>query len=179
MARKRRAAAGGGSVELEKRNDSLREARAEMLGGERGDGRLPEPADGKPPGPVAQPATAPAGPPATASRLMGASLLPPAVLADLLAEFLAELPGRAQQIEAAYQRQAPKELAHCAHQLKGAASIYGLPEIANCAKVLYDAAVDAADWPQIESAVAELNRLCRRAVEQGVTAVDGEVSEAG
>ncbi len=91
------------------------------------------------------------------------SLVDHPVMAGLLGEFVEELPGRAKKIEDALRKHDLQSLAELAHQLKGAAGIYGFSPIAETAKVLNRQSTNGDDFQQLQATVSELVDLCARA----------------
>ena len=85
------------------------------------------------------------------------------VLADLLEDFVDELPQRSEKIQNALHGDDLQCVIDLAHQLKGAAGIYGFDPIAAMARKINKLATRGADRDQIQTAVTELTELCTRA----------------
>ena len=86
--------------------------------------------------------------------------------AALMAEFLDELPGRAEEFSTAFDARDWSQLTLLAHRMKGTAAVYELPTISQAARQLEQLA-KGADPARIEPVVAELTSLCRQVVEDG------------
>ena len=99
--------------------------------------------------------------------LLEGGLLAPETAARLLAEYIGELPLRAESIEKAVREQDPGALAEIAHQLKGTAGMYGLMRITDAARLVHQLAKEAADWQHLRPAVDELLKLCNQAAGAG------------
>ncbi len=84
-------------------------------------------------------------------------------MADLVEEFVSELPARAQAIEQACAEESLDTLTRFAHQLKGSAGGYGFPTITEAARVAEELARAGTVVPQLTASVATLTNLCRRA----------------
>jgi PAS domain S-box-containing protein len=97
-----------------------------------------------------------------AARPLGEGFIDQDTLDALVRQFAAELPQRAEQIVAAMQERDADRLAHLAHQLKGAAAVYGFPTIAAAADEVCRGVRQGANWPRLHRAVAELADRCRR-----------------
>jgi HPt (histidine-containing phosphotransfer) domain-containing protein len=63
---------------------------------------------------------------------------------ELVKEFAAELPGRAEEIEGLLDRSALPDLQRLAHQLKGAGGGYGFPQVTEAAAALEQALEEGA-----------------------------------
>ena len=85
------------------------------------------------------------------------------VIGPLLVQFVEELPGRAGRIELAFQNNDVSALAEAAHQLKGAAGIYGFASISDKANVISRQVGENCDLREIRTSVVELIDLCSRA----------------
>ena len=84
-------------------------------------------------------------------------------LADLVEEFVAELPARVQALEQACADADLDALARLAHQLKGSAGGYGFPSITDMAAELEKRAKAKEDLDALRHAVQQVVDLCRRA----------------
>jgi HPt (histidine-containing phosphotransfer) domain-containing protein len=74
-------------------------------------------------------------------------------LAQQRAEYRASLPGRLQQLEAAWAAGAWRDLERCAHGLAGSAATFGLPALGDAARELEEAVERA--QPQPDAAARE------------------------
>jgi PAS domain S-box-containing protein len=83
-------------------------------------------------------------------------------LDELVTLFVQEMPERINALDTQAKSRDWNQLAHTAHQLKGAAGRYGFGEIVPCAARLEAAAREAQQEQQILSALDELLSLCRR-----------------
>ncbi len=97
--------------------------------------------------------------------LMGSTAISDADKAEMLAEFIGQLPERTESIEAALKANDLESLTHHSHRLKGAAAIYGLPRISDAADAVYRLATGSADNGRLPAVVAELLGLCETASE--------------
>ncbi len=88
------------------------------------------------------------------------------IMADLLEGFVEELPVRAKKIDAALTRGDIDDLRHLAHQLNGAAGIYGFAPIADWASKISDQISGGEDLQQVRQTVAELVDFCNRATDK-------------
>jgi HPt (histidine-containing phosphotransfer) domain-containing protein len=84
-------------------------------------------------------------------------------LADLLEEFISELPARAGAIEQARAAGDFDTLIRLGHQLKGSAGAYGFPSITEAAANLEHIARRRASLEELIGAVQSVADLCRRA----------------
>ena len=84
-------------------------------------------------------------------------------LADLVEEFVGELPARAQAIERACAEQDIDTLTRLAHQLKGSAGGYGFPAITEVAANLERNAKAREGLDKLTEGVREVIDLCSRA----------------
>jgi len=84
-------------------------------------------------------------------------------LADLVEEFIAELPARVQALEQACADADLDALASLAHQLKGSAGGYGFPSITEVAAELEQRAKATEGIDAVTDALRQLVHLCRRA----------------
>jgi PAS domain S-box-containing protein len=98
--------------------------------------------------------------------LLGDGLLDAAEAAQLVAAFAGELPVRAATIASAFRAGDVRSLQDLAHQLKGTAGVYGFRQIADAARAIHQQATDGDDWGRLQTTVAELVELCRRAAAQ-------------
>jgi HPt (histidine-containing phosphotransfer) domain-containing protein len=80
---------------------------------------------------------------------------------ELVAGFIAKLPGRIAALEAASAEPAAGELRTLAHQMKGAAGSYGFSQISEAARELEAALSEQRDG-DASRALAALLSLCRR-----------------
>jgi len=94
------------------------------------------------------------------SGLIGSTAISDAEKAELLGGFIGELPNRASKIKHAWQSRDFALLAQLAHQLKGAAAIYGLARVSEAARSIHQMAAEDADSPRLQAAVGELTDLC-------------------
>jgi len=81
-------------------------------------------------------------------------------MAELLREFVAELPGRITAMQETLADHDLDALARLAHQLKGAAGSYGFPAITEVARQLEQSARAGADLQQVNERLQELCSLC-------------------
>jgi signal transduction histidine kinase/CheY-like chemotaxis protein/HPt (histidine-containing phosphotransfer) domain-containing protein len=86
-----------------------------------------------------------------------------AELEDLLVEFVQDLPNRVTAMQTALDTGALDELAVHAHRLKGTAGGYGFPPITEAARTLEAALKQGLPVTEIETRLAGLSALCRRA----------------
>ena len=84
-------------------------------------------------------------------------------LADLVEEFVAELPARVQALEQACADADLDALARLAHQLKGSAGGYGFPSITEVAAELEQRAKATEGIDAVTDALRQLVHLCRSA----------------
>jgi HPt (histidine-containing phosphotransfer) domain-containing protein len=84
------------------------------------------------------------------------------VLAELVASFVAEMPGRVALLKRQLESQDWLALRRAAHQLKGAAGSYGFDAVSPCAGKLEGTIRDGEPEEQIRAAVDELVDLCKR-----------------
>ncbi len=119
------------------------------------------------------------GPPhiADAEQRLVSSQVDHPVLAGLIDEFLEEMPQRAEKIENALRSGDFRGLAQLAHQLKGAAGIYGFAPIADTARQVNSQATDRADLDRLEATVGELVDLCHRATRDTTQQPAGKTPE--
>lgn len=99
----------------------------------------------------------------SAKGMLGGGLLDPNEVAQLVQAYLSELPSRAENIENAVRGQDHHALAELAHQLKGAAGVYGFARISEAAREVHQLAEEEEDWGRLQTVVAELVELCRQA----------------
>ena len=85
------------------------------------------------------------------------------VMAELVEEFVAELPARVRSIQLACAEADLDTLTRLAHQLKGSAGGYGFPTITDAARDAEQLAKAGTAVPQLAAAVDALASLCRRA----------------
>ncbi len=83
-------------------------------------------------------------------------------LADLVRDFVSELPSRAAAISDAAHARDWKSLSRLAHQLKGSGGSYGFGAITDVARCIEEAA-NASDASDLEVALRRLTALCQRA----------------
>ncbi|MHC4908420.1 MAG: Hpt domain-containing protein [Planctomycetota bacterium] len=88
-------------------------------------------------------------------------------MAELVEYFTGELSDRIASLTGAWQGQDREQLKRLSHQLKGAASGYGFPQITEAAAALEGGMQDAAAMADLTEAFDELVLLCRRASIQG------------
>ena len=84
------------------------------------------------------------------------------MLADLVAEFVAEMPNRVARLKRQYSAQDRVGLRSTAHQLKGAAGSYGFDEITPLALHLEMQLDQGAETKDISRALQELVAHCQR-----------------
>ncbi len=84
-------------------------------------------------------------------------------MAELVAEYLSELPARVQALEQACAEEDLDTLTRLAHQLKGSAGGYGFPTITEAAREAEALAKVGKAVPQLTASVETLTNLCRRA----------------
>ncbi len=84
-------------------------------------------------------------------------------MAELIADFLQEIPGRLEAIEEAIGQGDHERVAAIAHQLKGAGGGYGFPPISDAAAALERAARAEADHERVRANASALIEVCRRA----------------
>jgi signal transduction histidine kinase/CheY-like chemotaxis protein/HPt (histidine-containing phosphotransfer) domain-containing protein len=84
-------------------------------------------------------------------------------LAELFRAFTADLPERAEQIRKALESRDFALVRHRAHQLKGAAAMYGFPAISRLAATIIRKVVEDAPADQFSATVQELTALCEHA----------------
>jgi CheY-like chemotaxis protein len=84
-------------------------------------------------------------------------------LADLIEEFVSELPSRLNAIEKACVEHDLDTLSTLAHQLKGSAGGYGYPSISEAAAQLEQAAKTENNIDELEAIVRKVSELLRRA----------------
>ena len=84
-------------------------------------------------------------------------------LAELIEEFVGELPARIQALEQACAAEDADALARLAHQLKGSAGGYGFPSITEVAAELEARAKSQESLDGLRDAVQQVADLCRRA----------------
>ncbi len=94
------------------------------------------------------------------SQPLGSETLDDGTMSELLDAFIKELSHRAGKITDARQSGDFEALKHFSHQLKGAAGVYGFPQIAQAANRVYQCVEDGSDAGQLQSAVDELVKLC-------------------
>ncbi len=95
--------------------------------------------------------------------MLGSEFLDDDKLAELMRDFLAELPDRADSIREALDRRDRDLLEYLAHQLKGSAAIYGLSRISDTARAIGEQMREGDDWQRLKATVSELVDLCERA----------------
>ena len=122
---------------------------------------LPAGAEGSPAaGEAREAATIPSG---SSSDLLAGGLLDAGAGARLLGRFLDELPGRCQRVAAALASRELGELAEAAHQLKGAAGLYGFVDMADAAEALCQAARRGVVGEDLQRLGARLLEQCEAA----------------
>jgi signal transduction histidine kinase/DNA-binding NarL/FixJ family response regulator len=84
-------------------------------------------------------------------------------IADLVRDFVRELPGRANAIADAAHSRDWGGLGRLAHQLKGAAGSYGFSSITDAARFVEEAASPDAGPDQLDDSIRHLTTLCKRA----------------
>jgi HPt (histidine-containing phosphotransfer) domain-containing protein len=84
-------------------------------------------------------------------------------LAELLAQFVARLPERAQELEARLASGDRDGLRSIAHQLKGTAGAYGFARVGDAAAALEACSAPGASLDAVRDAVARVVELCRAA----------------
>ena len=84
-------------------------------------------------------------------------------LQDLLEEFVARLPGRAEEMRIAFEGGDRDRLKTLAHQLKGAAGSYGFSPITDVCRDLEESVRDGGDEDTIREALGAVVDLCERA----------------
>ena len=85
-------------------------------------------------------------------------------LADLVVEFVEQLPQRIERLEQAVNDADRSQLADVAHQLAGAAGGYGFASITQVARTLEQQALRETLITPLRATAAELTELCRQAV---------------
>ena len=125
-------------------------------------------------GPTAEVAQAEPAPRRTSGRPLGQGILDQRTMQSLLGEFLAELPRRADQIVTAMQEEDRPKLAHLAHQLKGAAALYGFSAVSAAAAAVHREE-QRGDWRRVQVEVANLVECCRQAMAEGAESLGGEL----
>ena len=83
-------------------------------------------------------------------------------LADLVALYAAEMPGRIEALAARFAARDWHGLTVCAHQLKGSAGSHGFHQLTPHAAALEQAAREPLGDATIQQALAALVELCRR-----------------
>lgn len=86
-----------------------------------------------------------------------------AEIADLVREFVAELPVRMEAVASAARDGAWEDLRRLAHQLKGAAPAYGFEPIGAAASRVETLATPVVGLDELTGAVQDLLSVCRRA----------------
>jgi HPt (histidine-containing phosphotransfer) domain-containing protein len=90
-------------------------------------------------------------------------------MAELVAEFVGELPDKSQTLSAALQQSQFADLQRLSHQLKGACGGYGFPQLGEAAANLESRLKQIGTQPAVDAVedvtrqVNELIELCRRA----------------
>ena len=84
-------------------------------------------------------------------------------MSDLVSEFAAELPKRAEAMASCVAAEDLATIRSLAHQLKGSAGGYGFPAITEAAAKVEQSAKDNAEFVVITEQINELASLCRRA----------------
>jgi HPt (histidine-containing phosphotransfer) domain-containing protein len=79
---------------------------------------------------------------------------------DLTEAFAVELPVRSRFIQEALRDRNLELLARLTHQLAGTAAIYGFAQVSDAARAIHQRVTEEEALQQIETAVAELARLC-------------------
>lgn len=90
-----------------------------------------------------------------------------AEMVELVAEFVQELPRRAETFQGLLRASQFDELRRAAHQLKGAAGGYGFPTISESAATVertLHQGIDPAHFATLQRQIDELIELCGRAV---------------
>jgi HPt (histidine-containing phosphotransfer) domain-containing protein len=80
----------------------------------------------------------------------------------LLREFVRALPERTAELRAAMGSADLARIIKLAHQLKGAAGLYGYPPLADAVRQLEDAALVGFDASRLRQLLREVERQCRR-----------------
>lgn len=86
---------------------------------------------------------------------------------ELVQEFVAELPGRVDELSTSLSSGDSEQLQRIAHQLSGACGGYGFPAIGDMARALENRLRDAdgsAELTAVREQVDELVEMCRRVV---------------
>jgi PAS domain S-box-containing protein len=104
-------------------------------------------------------------PSADGGGLREGDLLAPEQVTRLIEQYAAELPARTGAIDTALGRGDFRTVATLAHALKGSAGTYGFATIADAARRLYEEASCPDDVKAVETAVLELQALCRQTID--------------
>ena len=91
-------------------------------------------------------------------------------MAELVVEFINDLPVRIEQMRAALETRNIEELQRFSHQLKGAAGCYGFGPISVGAREVEIVVKEEAPSEKIEQAINDLEQLCNRAIPTGEAA---------
>ena len=86
-------------------------------------------------------------------------------MAELVEEFVGELPDKVQAIENAFRARNFQLLTELVHKLKGVAGMYGFPQVSEVALRVKHCASEGDDLEQLRARVCELTSLCREATE--------------
>jgi HPt (histidine-containing phosphotransfer) domain-containing protein len=84
-------------------------------------------------------------------------------IADLIRDFVQELPSRASAIADASKAGDWAALRRLAHQLKGAAGSYGFSSITDAARSIEEAASPSVGSAELDESIRRLSTLCQRA----------------
>ena len=106
--------------------------------------------------------------PAIAGGALTSSLSTDPDMAEIVAEFVMEMPGRVEQLTKSWDQQQLDTVQRLAHQLKGAAGGYGFSQISDAAGKLEHSLVALSgaglesEIARLRSQFAELIAVCRR-----------------
>ncbi len=100
--------------------------------------------------------------PDESSGLLDGTLLDDADKARLLKMFLDDLAKRTKELDGASRTEDLAAMADLAHQIKGAASMYGFPQIADLARTVQQQATEGSDLVQLQTTVTQLRDLCQQ-----------------
>ncbi len=99
----------------------------------------------------------------TKSDVMVSELAGDAEIADLVRDFVADLPARSERIAGAARDADYDSLKRLAHQLAGAGGSYGFPSITDAARAIEDIADTNASHDALSERIETLTKLCVRA----------------
>ena len=111
----------------------------------------------EPPGPADAEQSTP-----EAMQPLGSGVIDASKLAQLVSDFTLELPARVERIQDALRMSDLDTVGALAHQLKGAAGVYGLPNVSNAARDLDRQVKEPQDVDRLRRTVEELAILCKR-----------------